>query len=363
MSAEFPPRRVLGMMSGTSFDGVDAAVVETDGVGVLRLLESGFEPYSEAERQILRDAMGQWPSEALAKAHEVVLDAHGRLAARFDADLIGFHGQTLAHDPANGRTHQLGDGARLAQMTKRAVVWDFRTQDMMAGGQGAPLAPFFHHALARKLELAEPVAFLNLGGVANISWVDPTIAAPEETGAIVAFDTGPANALIDDLVSSATQQRFDQGGKLASAGSVNASILEHLDDYGYLNANPPKSLDRDEFASLLALVAALSLEDGAATLVEVTAECVARGMRFLPKRPARWFACGGGRHNTHMMARISDKVGTQLEPIEAVGLDGDMAEAQAFAWLAVRVLRGLPTSAPSTTGCAHPVTGGRHSAP
>lgn len=358
MSVEFGPIRVLGMMSGTSIDGVDAAVVETDGEGFLRFHESGFEPYSDAERTLLRGALGKWPSQELKPVHDVVLDVHARLAKRFDVEVIGFHGQTLAHDPAAGRTHQLGDGATLAKMTSQKVVWDFRSEDMNAGGQGAPLAPFFHHALARLSGLSEPVAFLNLGGVANVTWVDPSVTKPEVDGALLAFDTGPANALIDDFVAKSTGQAYDKDGALASKGRIHQPVLDELSRVDYLNMAPPKSLDRDDFVQLVAHLEGMSPEDGAATLTEVTAVCIGRALPFLPSIPARWFACGGGRHNATMMRTISDNVGCAVEPVEALGFDGDMLEAQAFAWLAVRVMRGLPTSAPSTTGCKSPVSGG-----
>lgn len=359
MSGKFEPVRVLGMMSGTSFDGVDAAVMETDGQSVMSFGETGFEAYSDAERHVLRAALGKWPEDDLDAAHEVVLGAHARLAARFDADVVGFHGQTLAHDPGAGRTHQLGDGAALADRLGRDVVWDFRSADMEAGGQGAPLAPFFHHALARHVGVTEPVAFLNLGGVGNVTWVDPSRESPEQAGALLAFDTGPGNALVDDFLHARTDLAFDKDGALAAAGDVDVAVLKSLNDVPYLEKFAPKSLDRDDFSDISALLQGHSVEDGAATLTAVTAACVKKAVAFMPVPPPRWLVCGGGRRNATMMRMISDAVGVTAEPVEAVGLDGDMLEAQAFAWLAVRVMRGFPTSSPSTTGCAAPVCGGK----
>ena len=359
MSGEFDPIRVLGMMSGTSLDGVDAAVLETDGIGAVSFGKSGFEPYSDQERDVLRQALGKWPGPDLEDAEEIVLGAHARLAARFEADVIGFHGQTLAHDPDKGRTHQLGDGAKLAALAGRKVVWDFRTLDMKEGGQGAPLAPFYHHALAKAAGLTEPVAFLNLGGVANVTWADPRIEAPEDNAALLAFDTGPANALLDDFLSKHAGMPYDEGGAFAARGVVHPAILNALDGVAYLDRPAPKSLDRDDFAHLLPQLDTLKPEDGAATLTTITASCVGRAIPHLPDNPQRWFVCGGGRHNKTMIDMISSEIGRTVEPVEVIGFDGDMLEAQAFAWLAVRVMRRLPTSAPTTTGCRAPVGGGQ----
>lgn len=358
MATEFEPIRVLGLMSGTSIDGVDAAVLETDGEGAITFGPTSFEPYSKAERAVLRKVMGSWPGPGLEQAAELVLEAHKRAALGKDVHAVGFHGQTLAHDPDGARTHQLGCGATLAKMLGRDVIWDFRTADMTAGGQGAPLAPFYHHALARRAGLTQPVAFLNLGGVANVTWVNPQVARPEAPGALVAFDTGPANALLDDFLSARAGLAFDEDGRLAARGTANQSVLDELSDLTYLAKPAPKSLDRDSFAHVLTRLTGCTLEDGAATLTAITASCVGRAVDLMPVAPTKWFACGGGRHNLTMMAMIEDAIGADIKPVEALGFDGDMLEAQAFAWLAVRVMRGLPTSCPSTTGCTSPVSGG-----
>lgn len=353
----------LGLMSGTSLDGVDAALVRTDGETVSEFGRSVFVPYSTEERSVLSGAMGRWPGDGrgeLEAAEEVVLRAHRNAVRRFaDPAVVGFHGQTLAHDPAGGRTHQLGDGERLARETGNRVVWDFRSADMAAGGQGAPLAPFFHFACARHIGAAAPLAFLNLGGVGNLTIVDPRLTGPEEEGALLAFDTGPANALLNDFVEKRTGQPFDAEGALARSGNVRWQVLDDLAGCGYFSKSPPKSLDRNEFREAAEGVEALSDEDGAATLTAFSALCVHRALSWLPSVPARFLVSGGGRLNPAMMAMISEITGIDAVPVETAGLNGDMLEAQAFAYLAVRVLRGLPTSAPSTTGCTTPVCGGR----
>jgi anhydro-N-acetylmuramic acid kinase len=222
---------------------------------------------------------------------------------------------------------------------------------------------FFHFACARWIGAAGPVAFLNLGGVGNVTWVEPSAKAPEVPGALVAFDTGPGNALIDDFLAARRGIDFDPDGAVAAAGCVDARVLEGLDAHPYIARTPPKSLDRQEFHGFLGRVAHLSTEDGAATLAALTVACVAEAARHFPQPPERWLVCGGGRRNATVMAMLARRTNTPVEAVEAVGLDGDVLEAQAFAYLAVRVLRGLPTSAPGTTGVRLPVCGGRVSAP
>lgn len=357
--------RALGLMSGTSMDGVDAAVVETDGVTIEGFGPSAFRPYGAGERAALRAALGRWPGDAgLAEVEALVRAAHADAVAGFDGiALVGFHGQTLAHEPRGRGTHQIGRGDWLAQETGRPVVWDFRTADVASGGEGAPLVPFFHFALARRMGATEPVAFLNLGGVGNVTWVDPRASAPEAPGALVAFDTGPGNALIDDFLTQRLGRAFDADGAVAGAGRVREAALAGLADHPYLKRTPPKSLDRQDFHGFLDRVAGLSTEDGAATLAALTVACVAEAARHFPEPAGRWLVCGGGRKNRTVMAMLAARSNAPVAPVEAVGFDGDMLEAQAFAYLAVRVLRGLPTSAPGTTGVRLPVSGGRVSRP
>ncbi|WP_207099556.1 anhydro-N-acetylmuramic acid kinase [Paracoccus shandongensis] len=362
--------RVLGMMSGTSMDGVDAAMIETDGVRIGGFGRIAFRAYSDNESAALHGALGRWPGEAgVADAAAISVASHAAMAADFpEAELIGYHGQTLAHDPQGRGTHQAGDGALLARKADRPVVWDFRSEDVRRGGEGAPLAPFFHWACAGwavgqgKLS-AQPVAFLNLGGVGNITWVDPTAPAPEVPGACLAFDTGPANAPIDDLMRRRLRRSHDADGALAAAGRADGAVVADFLAHPWFDRPPPKSLDRDQFTGLAAAVAPLADADAAATLVAVLAGAVAAGLRWLPSVPATVLVCGGGRRNPAIMARLAAALPCAVQPVEAAGLDGDMLEAQAFGWLAARVMRGWPTSGPTTTGVPAPCCGGRISHP
>lgn len=352
--------RFVGTMSGTSLDGVDVAEIVTDGREVLEIGPGATREYSDEEQAILRTALGRWPGEAgVADAAEVLLRTHAEVLTGFDPDApVGFHGQTLAHDPGGRGTHQAGDGAELARRSGRTVVWDFRASDVEMGGQGAPIAPFYHHALARFLGFAAPVAFLNLGGVANVSWVDPGQAEPEAPGACLAFDCGPANAPVDDLMRARGGARFDEVGARAATGTVDPEILDQAMAMPFFDAAPPKSLDRDAFALVASAAAALPLSDAAATLTAVSAAGVVRALDHLPGRPQAWIVCGGGRRNATLMAMIAAGSGIPATPVDDFGVDGDLIEAQAMAFLAARVLAGLPTTAPGTTGVAAPLGGG-----
>ncbi|RBP95579.1 anhydro-N-acetylmuramic acid kinase [Rhodobacter sp. 140A] len=363
------PVWAAGTMSGTSLDGVDAAMVLTDGQRILDFGRTDYRPYSEAEQEVLRAALGLWPGEpGVEAAAEVVETAHAELlAGMVDARLIGFHGQTLAHDPQGiggaRRTHQAGSGRVLAEVLGRPVVWDFRSTDVELGGQGAPLVPFFHFAAAQWAGLSAPVAFLNLGGVANVTWLDPRAAGPEVAGALLAFDTGPANAPINDLVHARLGGVRDEGGALALAGRADMDLVERFLAHPFFLRIPPKSLDRNEFPDLLKSVEWLSDADAAATLTAAAAAAVARGFEHFPEPPAALYVAGGGRMNAALMVELARRLNCPVAPVEDLGLDGDMLEAQAFAYLAVRVARGLPTSGPSTTGVAALVGGGQLSAP
>ncbi|WP_454017967.1 anhydro-N-acetylmuramic acid kinase [Azospirillum sp. Marseille-Q6669] len=347
---------VVGLMSGTSMDGIDAALVRTDGERRVEPLAFVTIPYEDGFRAELRSCLGgKGPVEAVERA---LTDAHADAVRRLLAeagteaaavDLIGFHGQTIFHDPAQRRTWQIGDGARLARATGIAVVNDFRTADVAAGGQGAPLVPLFHRALADALP--RPLAVLNIGGVANVTW----IGAGED--AVIACDTGPGNALVDDWVLSGQGARYDSGGALAARGNVDEGALAALLAHPYFDLPAPKSLDRDAFDP--APVRGLSLEDGAATLTAFTAASVARIVPHLPEAPVRWLVCGGGRHNATLMGMLADRLGVPVDPVEAVRWNGDALEAEAFAYLAVRSRKGLPLSLPATTGVPRPMTGGR----
>jgi len=347
--------RALGLMSGTSLDGIDAAIVATDGEDKVELGPCLTLPYDDVLRERLRAVLGDPAAagaveRALTDAHaEAVgrlLDAHG-LAAR-DIDVIGFHGQTVLHRPEQRRTWQIGDGARLAKLTGIRVVNDFRTADVAAGGQGAPLVPVYHRALSAALP--KPLAVVNIGGVANVTWIGGD-------GSLLAFDTGPGNALIDDWILQHTGRRLDAGGALASLGRADATLLNRMLAHRFFDQPPPKSLDRNDFTH--AAAAGLLPSDGARTLTAFSARAIARAQAHFPARPTQWLICGGGRHNPVLMTELASSVREPVQPVEAVGWRGDSLEAEAFAYLAVRVLKRLPTSFPSTTGAPQPICGGQ----
>ena len=356
------PIWVTGFMSGTSLDGVDAACLLTDGVDISEFGPSAYRPYSAAERQILQSVLGAWPGEpGLEPAAVLILKAHLELWSQLPpGELIGFHGQTLSHDPQNFRTHQLGSGAQLAQQAGVAVAWDFRSEDVARGGQGAPLAPIFHWALARYKQMQEPVAILNLGGVGNLTWVDARL--PPEQG-LLAFDTGPANAPLNDYMLKTTGQPYDAGGALAASGRVDQTIVASFLQHPYFTRAAPKSLDRDSFGDLAGLVAQLEPADAAATLTAMSVAAVAAGAALMPVTPKQVWISGGGRKNSEIMRQLAKNLPMEVLDIDDIGLDGDMIEAQAFAYLAARVARGLPTSFPATTATKAPLCGGKISSP
>lgn len=354
----------LGAMSGTSLDGVDAAMIRTDGESIFEFADTAYRAYTRAERATLRKALGQMSGPDVEAAAEVVEVAHVELLSRFSgADIIGFHGQTLFHRPDMGETVQAGNGQILAEALDIPVVWDFRTADVTLGGEGAPLAPFYHFALAKMLDIKTPIVFLNIGGVANLTWVDPTAEAPERKGACMAFDTGPGNAKIDDLMQARRNERMDEDGALTQKGAVHEDVLEAMMSERYLRRMPPKSMDRNDFSTWSDLVAALSDADAVATLAAGTAATIEQGLELCPSKPSHVFVTGGGRRNFGLMEMITTLAACPVSPVEAAGFDGDMIEAQAFAFLAVRVFGGFSTSAPDTTGVAAPVGGGKISTP
>ncbi|MGH1465589.1 MAG: anhydro-N-acetylmuramic acid kinase [Cognatishimia sp.] len=358
------PLRVVGAMSGTSLDGVDVAVITTDGETISGFGDHAYHAYSAEEQKILEAALGQWNGAAVAAATKVIQTAHDAALAPFaDCDLVGFHGQTLAHEPRGRGTLQVGDGAALAETLGVPVVWDFRSADVELGGEGAPLAPFFHFACAKWIGATEPVVFLNLGGVGNLTWVDPSKASASVEGALLAFDTGPANAPINDLMQQRRGMSCDKDGGVALSGTVETGALELFLAEGYFSKMPPKSLDRNDFSEMIGLVRELSDADAAATLTAMSAAAVAQGMQHCPHPPSQVLVTGGGRKNPVLMEMLQVSLDCPVVPIEEVGLDGDMLEAQAFGYLAVRVVRGLPTSGPATTGVMALVGGGVVSRP
>lgn len=363
------PVWAAGAMSRTSCGGVcggvDVALVCTDGISITDFGEARAVAYSAADLAVVRAAIGAWPGEPRAEAAARVVEA-AHIAAMEGlppVDVLGFHGQTLVHDAADGRTHQVGDGARLANALDVEVIWDFRSADMGMGGQGAPLTPFFHWACARWMGATAPLAILNLDGVGTVSWIDPTVDAPELPGACIAFDTGPANAPIDDLMVARGLGSCDVGGALAAQGDVDLVVLQAVLESPWFDVTPPKCLDRNAFARLQEAVTDLNDADAIATLTAVSAGAVARGLQHLPVHPEVVLVSGEGRKNATLMAMLAEALGVAVRAVEDAGLNGDALDAQAFAFLAVRVARGLPTSAPTTTGVAAPVGGGRRSRP
>ena len=367
--------RVLGFMSGTSLDAVDMAVLDTDGEAIAGFGPAGERKLTDVTRALAleaTEAAKSWsrgaPEPAVfARAAEAVAREHFEAADAFlaanglswrEIDLVGFHGQTVLHErPAPGRigrTVQLGDGVLLARLGGVPVAYDFRTADVAAGGEGAPLAPVYHLARARASGLEPPCAVLNVGGVANVTLLgrhaDP-----------LAFDTGPGNGMIDLLVQARGLGRYDVDGRLAAAGQVNEAVLAGYLAHPYFAASPPKSLDRFDFS--LEPLAALSTEDACATLVAFTAEAVRLGLEAAPEPPQVVVVSGGGRSNPQVMAAIAQSAPCDVVAAEAVGWRGDAIEAEAFAYLAARTLRGLPISFPGTTGAPRPLPGGRIAQP
>jgi anhydro-N-acetylmuramic acid kinase len=362
----------IGLMSGTSYDGVDVALINTDGEDIGRIGPTLYRPYSEDERALLRQAMASATNladraarpgplvaaEALvtrshAEAVEAFLTANGM--ARSDIAVVGLHGQTVLHDPDRHLTVQLGQGDVLASRIGIPVVYDFRAADVAAGGQGAPFVPVFHRAMVRLLDQAGPFAVLNIGGVANVTYID---GAAE----LIACDIGPGNALIDDFLHLRTGSPHDTDGRAAAAGQVDEAVVEHILAHPFFAKPPPKSLDRNAFHHWIAAdvrLAGKSLEDGAATLTAVTAAAIARAISLFPRTPASFIVAGGGIRNPVLMRMLADRVApASVKTADAVGWSADSLEAQGFAYLAVRTLLGLPLSFPTTTGVPHPMTGG-----
>ncbi len=376
--------RAIGLMSGTSCDGVDAALIETDGFDFVRPLGFVFLPYEAAERERIRAAFGKQDRDnpAVRAAEDIITKKHIAAAhlilhnakegggkkqsghgdedaeALVPVDVIGFHGQTTYHAPDEGVTVQIGDAALMAAETGIDVVDDFRIKDVKAGGEGAPLLPLYHRALVRRSGSALPVAILNIGGVGNVTWIG---SGPED---ILAFDTGPGNALMDDWVQKRLGKAYDENGALAASGQVIEAMVERWMSHAYFAQVPPKSLDRDEwdiadFGQLPQGMDAVSDADGAASLMAFTGRSIVEAVKFMPEAPKAWYVCGGGRHNKALMGQLGEALEGDVHDVSALGWNGDATEAEGFAYLAVRSLLGEPLSLPSTTGVPEAVTGGR----
>lgn len=362
--------RAIGLMSGTSLDGIDVAYLETDGETIAKRGPAQTFPYDERMRGMLATAIaaaGNLTSRrerpaALSEAEHALTTRHADAVAEFlrasgieaaSIDLIGFHGQTVLHRPEDGLTIQLGLGEQLAGATRCPVIYDLRAADVAAGGQGAPLVPVYHRALTAKLP-QRPLAIVNIGGVANVTWIG-------RDGALIAFDTGPGNALLDDWMLRRTKLSLDEDGAAAARGKTDDEIIRDLLSHTFFAKPSPKSLDRNTFATRA--IEKLSTDDGAATLAAFTAQSIAKSREHMPEEPELWIVAGGGRRNRTIMRLLAERVQHAVVPAEAVGIDGDSLEAEAWGYLAVRSAKGLPITFPGTTGVPAPMTGGLRADP
>ncbi len=337
------------MMSGTSCDGVDAALIETDGLNHIKPLDFCHIPYDKAfQKELIVCGQTNKASDVIVKK---LTDYHLMALAKLgnDADAIGLHGHTIAHNPAAGITTQIIDAEKIAKITQKTVIYDFRSADVEAGGQGAPLVPVYHQAIAASCSISQPIVFINLGGVANITYCGQKL---------LAFDTGMASGLLDQYMQT-LGQRFDLNGALAAQGMVDESLLEKWLQHPYFQQQPPKSLDRFAFDHLLSDVANLSSPNAAATLTAFTVYSLKMAEQFYLKQPKKYVLCGGGRYNKTLVKFLKDKLSAPVKPIEDIGYNGDAIEAQAFAYLAIRGIKKLPITFPETTGVREALCGGR----
>ncbi len=355
-----PPVKAIGVISGTSMDGIDVSIVETDGDTLVRPGSGNTFSYPADLRKTLQGLIAEparAQSEPLEDLERAVTQAHVGAIRRFmqeagiaakDVSLIGFHGQTVYHRPEVRFTRQLGIGAMVARELGIDTVDRFRHADVASGGEGAPFVPLYHRALASSLD--QPIMILNLGGVGNVTYIDGDT--------VIAFDTGPASALLDDFILRRRGLSYDENGQLAASGKADRALVDTFMQNPFFDRPAPKSLDRQDFHARAKSVEALSDEDGAATLAEFTIESVIASLKHVPSKPQRWLVTGGGRRNAHFMRRLHEQLGVAVDPVEAVGWNGDFLEAQAFGYLAVRSTLGLPLSLPTTTGVPHPMPGG-----
>jgi anhydro-N-acetylmuramic acid kinase len=367
-----PVLNAIGLMSGTSLDGVDIAFLRSDGESILEAGSHSLMRYSKEERELFRRAIDDAQHVvmrtdrvgSMREAEIILTQIHARAVHNFctshnidlsGIDVIGFHGQTVLHRPEKRLTVQIGDAPLLHAALKRPIVYDFRAADINAGGQGAPLVPIYHQALIHAADHPalskkhESIACLNIGGVANITVLT-------QSGELMASDVGPGNALIDDFVMRRRGLAYDENGALAAQGHVAQDMLAYWLAHPFFGAPAPKSLDRNHFATQHSQ--SLSDADGAATLTAFTAGAIAQFAAHMPHQPDVWIICGGGAHNNTLMKMIRDGVQKPLYKASDFGWSVDAMEAQAFAYLAVRSLRALPLTFPKTTGVPQPMTGG-----
>ena len=371
--------KAMGLMSGTSLDGVDVSIIETDGN---REFSSILDRYFEYDKELIQNILNIREkitnTDKLDKYFKEIKDLERKITlfhveavnetlelSKFSVDLIGFHGQTIFHDPGKKITKQLGDGNLLSQLTKKKVVYDFRQKDLADGGQGAPLTPIFHNVLANKINkkfnLGFPLNILNIGGISNITSTVDWKNLWSEINTINAYDIGPGNCLIDEWIRKNSKKKYDESGSIARSGTVDKLVLNQALENFTENSNYKKSLDVKDFDMFFAK--GLSLENGAATITNFTATLIANGMRYVHGmgQPLmyKWLVCGGGRKNKYLLESIKDNFEEiSIEPIDQYEIDGDFVESQAFAYLAIRSFLELPISFPTTTGCKKPITGG-----
>ena len=362
----------IGLMSGTSLDGVDVAAIKTDGDRKIEIGPALFVPYSRASKVFARRAIkaaleGRDGSAEIAEAQAHLTRANAEAVAQFlaetgadarEIDVIGYHGQTILHRPKRnpesvGRTWQLGDGEKLAALCGIDVVHEFRADDVAAGGEGAPLTPVYHAARVAALGRSGPIAVVNIGGVSNLTYVAPG-AADED---LLSFDCGPGNCLIDEWMEVKNGRAMDEDGAAALAGAAHEETVRLMLLHPFIRRAPPKSADRHDFT--LDPQARFSVEDGAATLAAVTARAISESVRFLDAPPAAWIVAGGGRRNGAILAALRGHCAAPVLLAEEVGWRGDFLEAECFAYLAVRSLAGAPITFPRTTRAPRPMTGGR----
>ncbi len=350
----------IGLMSGTSLDGIDVALIETDGADYASPEAAHYVPYDDILRGYLRGLLGQRVVTPESASAEIAMtrahaDAVNELLRREglspgDIDVIGFHGQTISHAPQERWTWQMGNGDLLARETGIDVVGQFRRNDVEAGGEGAPFLPLYHRARARSAGVQDVVAILNIGGVSNVTW----IGRGEDD--ILAFDTGPGNALIDDVTLARLGKPYDEYGHVAKMGMVDEERIDSWLSQDFFLREPPKSLDRNDWDSCT--VDDLPTADAVATLTEFTVQAIAQAPQFFPEPASAWYVTGGGRHNSTMMQRLREVLGAPVKPVDVLGWNGDTLEAEGFAYLAVRSLLDRPLSLPTTTGVPAPQRGG-----
>tara|TARA_B100001059_G_scaffold231073_1_gene266278 strand:+ start:580 stop:1701 length:1122 start_codon:yes stop_codon:yes gene_type:complete len=361
----------LGLMSGTSGDGVDASIIQSNGIFKYEVIKDQYYEYNSQIYQNIHNLKEKIHnlvdvknlSKELSDLERKITLFHAKIVKEIDVnnkvDIIGFHGQTIYHNSQEKISNQLGDGKLLSQLTNKSIVCNFRQNDIKNGGEGAPLTPIFHQLLATQNKISLPVCILNIGGISNITIIEE----PVGTFGFSSRDIGPGNCLIDSWVRKNSKYKFDKDGFLASAGNINDIVLENAQELYSNRLNKKKlSLDVNDFD--VSFARGLSLEDGVATLTDFTAKVIGAGLvSFLPNlknKLCKVLVCGGGRKNKYLIEKIKKNIFKNIiiQSIDDYEIDGDFVESQAFAFLAIRSKLNLPISFPNTTGCTKPCCGG-----